>query len=49
MADVRSLDEYRERYVPLQAMPLRENPSLAEIIGPLFPALEDDPDDPEAA
>jgi hypothetical protein len=44
MADVRSLDQYHERYVPLQAVSLRENPSLAEVIGPLYSMSEDDPD-----
>lgn len=43
MADIYSLDEYRSRYVTLE---LRENPSLAEVIGPLYPVPEeDDPDD----
>lgn len=45
MADVRSLDEYRNRYIPLQAMELRENPTIADVLGPLVPLVEDDPDD----
>lgn len=45
MADIRSLDEYRARYIRLQSVDLKENPPLAEVIGPLYPELEDDPDD----
>ena len=45
LADIRSLDEYRARYVRLQSVELKENPTLAEVIGPLYPDPEDDPDD----
>lgn len=42
MAEIYSLDEYRARYATLE---LRENPSIAEVIGPLYPVPDDDPDD----
>lgn len=45
MATIYSLDEYRSRYVTLTSVNLRENPTLAEVVGPLVPLPEDDPDD----
>jgi hypothetical protein len=46
VATIYSLDEYRAKYITLASVPLRENPPLAEVIGPLYPALDDDdPDD----
>lgn len=48
MTEITSLDEYRTRYVPIAAMELRDNPSLAEVVQPLWPRVEDDPDDDAA-
>jgi hypothetical protein len=45
MDNLRSLDEYRNKYVPLQAVELKENPTLAEVVGPLYTVPDDEPDD----
>jgi hypothetical protein len=45
MAKITTLDEFRSRLIPIATLELRDNPALVEVVAPLWPEAEDDPDD----
>lgn len=45
MAKITTLAEFRNRLVPIATLELRDNPALADVVEPLWPPVEDDPDD----